>query len=424
LPNNKLERIHWDSASTCKLCQIEMDSIHERLDMKMEEIDILDTPRRSFSVHFPVRMDSGKTKMFIGHRVQYNDARGPTKGGIRYHPELTVEYLQNLAFLMAIKCALVEIPFGGAKGGIVVNTKELSRGELERVTRAYIREMSDYIGPFKDIPAPDVYTDEQVMVWIMDEFERIKGEHVPSIVTGKPLALGGSKVRKYSTALGGVYILEAALNELGITGSDIKIAVQGFGNVGKNAARILHEKGYKICAVSDSTSGILNEKGLDIPAVIEHKSRTGHLMDFPDAKEITNKELITSDCTVLIPAALSDQIDLENANNVKAQIILELANAPTSSEASQILLGRSVLVIPDILANAGGVVVSYFEWIQNLNQDYWEEEKILEKLRKKMMTAFETVYPIYCEEKCSMRRAALQLSIERILEAERLRGNL
>ncbi|WP_052402746.1 Glu/Leu/Phe/Val family dehydrogenase [Methanococcoides methylutens] len=421
---NKIERFHADSAMTCKLCMQEMEYLYDDLAMSREEIDLLDLPKRSFTVHFPVRMDSGRMKMFIGHRVQYNDARGPTKGGIRYHPDLTIEYLQDLAFLMTIKCALVDIPFGGAKGGIVANTKELSRGELERVTRAYIREIADYIGPLKDIPAPDVYTDEQIMVWILDEFERIKREHTPSIVTGKPIELGGSQVRKYSTALGGVYILEAAMEKANLDKSRLCVAIQGFGKVGLNAARILHEKGFTICAVSDSSGGIFKEEGLDIMEVIDHKYRTGSVIDFPETRNITNEELLESDCEILIPAALSEQIKRENVHEIKAKIILELANAPITMEASRVLLDKHVIIIPDILANAGGVVVSYFEWIQNLSQDYWEEDKVLERLQQKMITAFDKVYEICMEQDCSMRRAALQFSVRRVLYAERLRGNL
>lgn len=423
IPNN-IERIHLDSMNTCSLCMMELKNVYETLVLSPEEIDLLDMPKRSFTVHFPVRMDSGQMKMFIGHRVQYNDSRGPTKGGIRYHPELELEGLKNLAFLMAIKCALVNIPFGGAKGGIIVDTKSMSRGEMERITRAYIREISDIIGPFKDIPAPDAYTDETVMVWILDEFERIKGRHVPAIVTGKPVELGGSQVRNISTALGGIYVLEEALMTIEKDIVSPRVAIQGFGNVGKNAAKILHEKGYLICAVSDSNGGISNSNGIDILKLIDHKLQTGSVLDFPDCKNITNEELLVSDCDILIPAALSNQIEKDNSADIKAKIILELANAPTTLESNHLLTDRGVLVIPDILANAGGVVVSYFEWIQNLNQDYWEEEKVLEKLRQTMTTAFASVHNICMDEKCSMRRAALQFAIRGILHAERLRGNL
>ncbi|WP_342304476.1 Glu/Leu/Phe/Val dehydrogenase [Methanolobus sp. ZRKC5] len=423
IPNN-IERIHFDSMNTCNLCMMELENVYDNLILSPEEIDLLDMPKRSFTVHFPVHMDSGDTKMFVGHRVQYNDARGPTKGGIRYHPELNLENLKNLAFLMAIKCALVNIPFGGAKGGIVVNTKEISRDEMERITRAYIREISDIIGPFKDIPAPDAYTDEKVMVWILDEFERIKGKHVPSIVTGKPIELGGSEVRNISTALGGVYVLEEALKTTDLDKATLGVAIQGFGNVGRNAAEILYERGYRICAISDSNGGIANKDGLDIPKVIEHKYQTGTVLDFPNSKNISNEELLTSDCDILIPAALSKQIDGKNVRDIKAKIIMELANAPTTLEASKMLIDQGVLVIPDILANAGGVVVSYFEWIQNLNQDYWEEERVLKKLNQTMIDAFANVHMICIDEKCTMRRAALQFAIRSILHAERLRGNL
>jgi glutamate dehydrogenase/leucine dehydrogenase len=403
---------------------MELENVYEALVLSPEEIDLLDMPKRSFTVHFPVRMDSGKTKMFVGHRVQYNDACGPTKGGIRYHPKLELDGLKNLAFLMALKCALVNIPFGGAKGGIVVDTKKISRGELESITRAYIREISDIMGPFKDIPAPDAYTDENVMVWILDEFERIKGRHVPAIVTGKPIELGGSQVRTISTALGGIFVLEKALQTIEMEVGSPCVAIQGFGNVGKNAAKILHEKGYRICAVSDSSGGIRNVNGIDIPKLIEHKHQTGSVLDFPDTTKISNEELLVSDCDILIPAALSKQIGKDNSADIKAKVILELANAPTTLEASRSLVDRGVLVIPDILANAGGVVVSYFEWIQNLNQDYWKEEKVLERLRYTMTTAFASVHNVCTNQNCSMRRAALQFAIRSILHAERLRGNL
>ncbi len=418
------ERIHSDEGNLCKKCMSELENLYIYLELSTEELDLLDMPRRSFTVHFPVHMDSGKTKMFLGHRVQYNDARGPTKGGIRFHPELTLDDVRNLAFLMALKCAVVNIPFGGSKGGVVVNPKELSRRELELVTRGYIRAIADYIGPYKDIPAPDVYTDEKIMAWILDEFERIKGEHVPGVVTGKPIELGGSKARSYSTSLGGIHVLEEAMKKtkMNKTGSDI--AIQGFGNVGENTARILHQTGYKITAVSDSKGGVMNDEGLDIPELMEHKQKTGSVMDFRGGKNITNEELLVSDCDILIPAALSEQLNEYNAKDVKAKLILELANAPTTIEADGVFQDEKILVIPDILANAGGVVVSFFEWVQNLNNDYWEEDKVLEKLKSTMVASFNDVYGICTEENSSMRRAAYQLAVKRILHAERLRGNL
>jgi glutamate dehydrogenase/leucine dehydrogenase len=402
----------------------ELGGIYNDLGLSADELDLLDMPRRSFTVHFPVRMDSGKTKMFVGHRVQYNDARGPGKGGIRFHPELTIDHVKDLAFLMVLKCSVVNIPFGGSKGGVVVDPKQLSRNELEQVTRSYIRAIADYIGPFKDIPAPDVYTDEKIMVWILDEYERIKGEHVPAVVTGKPVELSGIKVRSYSTSLGGIYVLEEAMGKIGMEKSGVRVAVQGFGNVGENAARILHERGYQIVAVSDSSGGIINPRGLDIPAVMVHKEKTRKVTDFKDGINITNEELLACDCDILIPSALSDQLTGANARNVKARIVLELANAPTTPEADEIFLENRIMLVPDILANAGGVVVSYFEWSQNLNNDYWEEEKVLQKLKNVMTTAFNDVYALCSEERCRMRRAAYQLAVKRILYAERLRGNL
>lgn len=422
--NRDHDRVHSDDRILSKLCMSELGEIYTDLGLSAEELELLATPRRSFIVHFPVRMDSGRTRMFVGYRIQYNDARGPTKGGLRFHPELSLDHVRDLAFLMVLKCAVVNIPFGGSKGGVVVNPKELSRNELEQVTRGYIRAIENYIGPFKDIPAPDVYTDERIMVWILDEFERIKGEHVPAVVTGKPLELAGSRARRYSTSLGGVYVLEEALKRMGMDEAGIRVAVQGFGNVGGNVARILNERGYKVVAVSDSGGGIINAEGLNIPAVMEYKARTGRLAHFKGSKEVTNEELLRCDCDILIPAALSDQLNRENAGAVRAKIILELANAPTTTEADEIFFNNGVLLIPDILANAGGVVVSYFEWSQNLNSDYWDEEKVLQKLKNTMITAFNDVSALCGEKTCRMRRAAYQLAIKRILKAERLRGNV
>jgi glutamate dehydrogenase/leucine dehydrogenase len=418
------ERIHIDEKNLCSLCVTELESIYEDLALTDAELEILSVPRQVFTVHFPVRLASGETRMFVGHRVRFNDARGPSKGGIRFHPDLKVDHVSDLAFLMSLKCAVVNIPFGGAKGGVVVNPKELSRGELEMLTRNYVRAIADFIGPFKDIPAPDVYTDESVMVWILDEYEQMKGEHVPAMVTGKPHELGGIQARNYSTSIGGIYILEEALKKMGMEKTDVRIAVQGFGNVGKNAARILHERGYKVIAVSDSKSGIINHSGIDIHGVIKHKKNTGNLDGFAEARSISNDELLTCECDILIPAALSSQLDSSNAGAVKAKIVLELANAPTTSEADAIFFERSIMLIPDILANAGGVVGSYFEWIQNLNSDYWAEEKVLKRLKQIMITAFDTIYASCQEERSPMRKVAYKIAIKRILKAEKLRGNL
>lgn len=424
MPNKHNERIHADDKNLCRLCMSELGEIYTDLGLSAGELELLAMPRRSFTVHFPARMDAGKIRMFVGHRIQYNDARGPGKGGIRFHPELTIDHVRDLAFLMVLKCAIVNIPFGGSKGGVVVNPKELSRTELEQVTRGYVRAIADYLGPFKDIPAPDVYTDETIMIWILDEFERIKGEHVPAVVTGKPVELQGIMARRYSTSLGGIYVLEEATKKAGLDPLKTSVAVQGFGHVGENAARILHERGYKVIAVSDSNGAIINVKGLDIPSVVNHKNKTHSVLGYEGATDITNEDLLASPCDILMPAALSDQLNADNARHVKAKIVLELANAPTTTEADEIFFEKKVMLIPDVLANAGGVVVSYFEWSQNLNNEYWPEEKVLRKLKDIMITAFNDVYELCHQESCRMRRAAYQLAVKRILHAERLRGNL
>jgi len=420
---NRFERIHVDDENVCRHCMAQLRRVYKGLELSPEELELLERPRRTFIVSFPVRMDDGSTRMFTGYRVQYNDARGPTKGGIRFHPRLTLEDVRNLAYLMALKCAVVDIPFGGAKGGIIVNPKELSQGELERLTRGYIRAIHGFIGPRKDIPAPDVYTDERIMAWVLDEYEKTLGKSAPGVVTGKPLALGGSKGRSYATALGGSYILDEALQVMGGL-EDSRVAVQGFGNVGANIARILKENGYRVIAVSDSKGGILDEGGLDIGEVMGCKREKGSVAAFPGAEKITNEELLSLGCDILVPAALSDQITEENASMVKARVVLELANSPVTVAADDVLFGNGVKVIPDILANAGGVVVSYLEWVQNLSGETWRRERVIGRLKRIMGSAFREVYGICREEECSMRLAAHLLGVRRILEAERLRGNL
>ncbi len=422
--NRNHDRLHRDEKDLRSLAMTELQNIYAALELSREELDLLSMPRRSFTVSFPVKMTSGKTQMFTGYRVQHNDARGPAKGGIRFHPELDEEHSTELALLMALKCAVVNIPFGGAKGGVAVNPLELSRLDLENVTRGYIRAIADHIGPFKDIPAPDVYTDEQIMAWILDEYERIRREHVPAVVTGKPPELGGIIARRYSTALGGIHVLEQALKLRGTATAGLRIAVQGFGNVGEHTARLLHERGYSVIAVSDVSGGVFDAHGLDIPALIRHRQKTGSLAGHPGAQSITNRDLLATECDVLVPAALSNQIDRTNADQVRAGVVLEMANAPVSAEADEILFARDIIVIPDILANAGGVVVSYFEWSQNLSNDTWPEEKVLTRLQQIMTTAFQDVYSRCKDLRCRMRKAAYELAVQRILQAERLRGNL
>jgi glutamate dehydrogenase/leucine dehydrogenase len=422
--NTKHDRLHHDEKDLRSLAMTELQTIYADLGLTREELDLLSAPRRSFTVSFPVKMSTGGTTMFRGYRVQYNDARGPAKGGIRFHPGMDEEHARELALLMALKCAVVNIPFGGSKGGVALDPMVFAKRDLELVTRGYIRAIADHIGPFKDIPAPDVYTDEQTMAWILDEYERIKREHCPAVVTGKPPALGGIRARRYSTALGGVHVLEEAMKEQGMTAREGRVAVQGFGNVGGNVARILHHWGYTVVAVSDVDGAIMDTAGLDISALRHHKTRTGSVVRFENAKAISNAELLALDCDILIPAALSNQLDANNANDVKAKIVVELANAPLTAQADDILFNRGIVVIPDILANAGGVVVSYFEWSQNLSNDAWPEEKVLERLRQVMTTAYNDVSDHCREAKCRMRKAAYELAVTRILKAERLRGNL
>lgn len=422
--NRNHDRLHHDEKDLRSLGMTELQTIYKELGLTREELDLLSVPRRSFTVSFPVKLAMGGTQMFTGYRVQYNDARGPAKGGIRFHPDMDEEHARELAFLMALKCAVVNIPFGGAKGGVAVDPRELSHLEVELVTRGYIRAIADYIGPFKDIQAPDVYTDEQIMAWSLDEYEQIRREHVPAVVTGKPPALGGIRARRYSTALGGIHVLEQAMEERGRSAQGTRVVVQGFGNVGGNVARILHLWGYSVIAVSDMKGGILAPDGLDIPELRKHKHKAGSVVGFEGARSITNAELLALECDVLVPAALSNQIDETNARDVKAAIVLELANAPLTAQADDILFDRGILVIPDILANAGGVVVSFFEWSQNLSNDAWPEKKVLERLKMTMNTAFNDVNSHCREARCRMRKAAYELAVKRILQAEKLRGNL
>lgn len=401
-----------------------LDKVAGILKLNESEVDILTIPKRSFTFSFPVIMDDSTTKIFTGYRIQFNNARGPTKGGLRFHPKVDLEDVKTLAFLMTLKCAVVNIPYGGAKGGIVVDTKKVSKGELERVSRAYIRELYRFIGPQTDIPAPDMNTNPQIMAWMLDEYEKITGKHAPGFITGKPLELGGSELRDISTSLGGTFVLREVLKERNMRSENIKVAVQGFGNVGMNIAKILHEQKYKVIAVSDSKAGIYNENGLDVAKVIEHKGQQKSLKGFKDSKEITNEGLLELECDVLVPAALEDQITKENADKIKAKIILEMANRPVTPEADAILEKKGIVLVPDILANAGGVVVSYFEWVQNSMNYYWTKEEVYKKLEEYMITATKEVEKACRNFKCSIRDALYVMAVKKILQAERLRGVL
>src|SRR3989338_98830 len=413
-----------EQRNVCVNCYNMLDKVAKTLKLKEAEIDILTIPKRSFIFSFPVIMDDSTTRIFTGYRIQFNNARGPTKGGIRFHPELDLEDVKTLAFLMTLKCAVVNIPFGGAKGGIVVDPSQLSEGEMERLSKAYIRESYRFIGPETDIPAPDVNTTPKVMAWMLDEYEEIIGRHAPGVITGKPIELGGSYVRDFSTSLGGTFVLKEIVKEFGMKPEDTKVVVQGFGNVGMNIARLLHEHKYKVIAVSDSKSGICNENGLDIKQVIEHKKNKSSMEGFENAKEITNKEILELKCDVLIPAALEHQITNENADRIKAKIILEMANHPVTPDADVILEKNGIFVIPDILANSGGVVVSYFEWVQNNMNYYWKEEEVVSKLEEYMIKATKGLEKSCKSFRCNMRDTLYIIAIDKILQAERLRGFL
>ncbi|MBI1935518.1 Glu/Leu/Phe/Val dehydrogenase [Candidatus Woesearchaeota archaeon] len=410
--------------NVCINCSNQIDKVAKILKLGEAELDILTIPKRILTFSFPVKLDSGEIRYFTGYRVQFNDARGPTKGGIRFHPEVNLEEIKTLAFLMTLKCAVVNLPYGGAKGGVMIEPKRFSANELERISRGYIREINNFIGPDVDIPAPDVNTDSKIMAWMLDEYEKLKGRHIPAAITGKPIALSGSKGREYSTSMGGAYVLNEMADSFGMNPKKTSVAVQGFGNVGMNIARILHEWGYKVIAVSDSHGGIFNQKGFGIKDVIGHKNKTGRLSKFKGAKEISNEELLELKADVLVPAALEDQITKKNAGKIKAKLILEMANRPITPEADEILLKKNIKVIPDILANAGGVVVSYFEWVQNSQNYYWSESLVLERLKIYMAHAVKELSRTCTDFKCDMRESLYVDAIKKVLEAERLRGNL
>ena len=401
--------------------QKQLQKAFDKINISESEKEFLSKPKETLEVNFPVKLDSGETKIFTGYRCHYNTCRGPTKGGIRFHPDVTKDEVQALAAWMTWKTAVVNIPFGGAKGGVIVNPKKLSNTELERLSRNYIRVIHDFIGPDKDIPAPDVYTNPQIMSWMMDEYNRITGKHQPHVITGKPLYIGGSQGRGDATAKGGYYVLLEAIKKLSLDKKDLKVAIQGFGNAGSYLAKMLYAEGMKIVALSDSKGGIYSEKGFDPNKVLEYKIKNSSLIDFNDSKKITNKELLEQEVDILIPAALENQIIKENAENIKAKIILELANGPTTPEADEILFKKNILLIPDILANAGGVTVSYYEWVQNRTGEYWDLETVYSKLEKVMKKSFEEVFLIKEKHKIDMRTAAYILSITRVLEAVRHR---
>ncbi len=385
-------------------------------------VNVLEKCKKAVAVSIPVSMDDGSTQVFDGYRVTHNIARGPSKGGIRYHPDVTLDEVRALAMWMTWKCALMGIPFGGAKGGVVCNPKQMSERELQRMTRRYTSEIINEIGPEKDIPAPDVGTDGRVMAWIFDTFSMNKGHSVLGVVTGKPLTIGGSLGREEATARGSLYCIREAIRKRSLSVQGLRVAVQGFGNVGAHLARLLAADGATVVAVSDSTSGLYNANGVDVQAAIAHKQESGSLAGLRGADAITNDELLLVDCDVLAPCALEQVITEENADQVKAQIVCEGANGPTTPAGDDVLESKGVLMLPDVLANAGGVVVSYFEWVQGLQEYFWKEAEVNAKLNDIVTRAFNETWATQESRGISMREAAYGLAVTRVAEATTTRG--
>lgn len=400
-----------------------LDAAAELVDIPEETFVRLRHPKAVLTVSVPLRRDDGSLEMYTAHRVHHNDLRGPGKGGLRYHPDLSLDEVKALAFWMTCKCAVMDLPYGGAKGGVAVDPKSLSQLELERLSRGLIRRIADFIGPKIDIPAPDVYTNERIMGWMMDEYAHVVRRHEPAVITGKPLALGGSQGRSDATARGGQVCVRKLAEERGWEPSQTTVAIQGFGNAGQGIARLLAEDGYRIVAVSDSRGGIYSDGGFDIPSLIQAKNDTrkleavycdGSVCDQVDAERISNRELLQLEVDLLIPAALADVITADNADQVRAGAVLELANGPITSEADDILDQAGIAVVPDILANAGGVTVSYYEWIQNLSGDYWPAETVRQRLEERMSRQFDRVAELAKEHKVSLRVAAYALALKRL----------
>ncbi|RLA82405.1 MAG: glutamate dehydrogenase [Deltaproteobacteria bacterium] len=411
-------------AQILEMARKQVDLVARYLDVDQGILERIKSTKRELTVHFPVKMDDGSVRVFTGYRIQHDDSRGPFKGGIRYHPDVDLDEMRALAMWMTWKSAVVNIPFGGAKGGVKCNPKEMSLGELERLTRRFTWEISIVIGPDVDIPAPDVYTNPQVMAWIMDTYSVFQGHTVPGVVTGKPLELGGSVGRHEATGKGVVITTLKACEYLNLPIEGARVAIQGCGNVGSIAAQYFERVGARVIAISDSKGGLYNPNGLDLRAVMNCKRRYDRLLEdeVPGAEPVTNEELLELECDILVPAAIEGVITKENAPRVKAKVLVEGANGPTTPEADEILADKGVFVVPDILANAGGVVVSYFEWVQNLQELLWSEEEVATRLENILKRSFDEVVAIYEEKKVTMRMAAYILGVGRVLKAHMLRG--
>lgn len=413
--------VEKENLNPYEIVQRQIDAAAALLQLPSHAVEILKRPKRVLAVSFPVKMDDGSVRVFEGFRSQHNDAVGPTKGGIRFHPDVTMDEVKALSMWMSFKCGVVGLPYGGGKGGVICDPHELSPGELERVSRGFMEAIADIVGPDTDIPAPDVYTTPQIMGWMMDTYSRLKGAYSPGVITGKPIAVGGSKGRNEATARGCVFTILEALKDSGRKPAETTVAIQGFGNAGRIAARLLTELGFRIVAVSDSRGGIYDRAGLNIQKVGQLKD-TSTILDYPGATVITNEQLLELEVDILIPAALENVITAENAGRIRAKWIAEAANGPTTPDADAILREKGVVVIPDILANAGGVTVSYFEWVQNLMHYYWSEQEVNEKLQTAMVNAYRAVAELAKKYNVDLRTGAYMISLLRIKEAMEARG--
>jgi len=412
----------YDHPTFRMACQ-QFDSVADHLEIPVAERDRLKYPKRSMTVAVPIRLDDGSTKVFPGYRVQHHLTLGPTKGGLRYHPDVTLGEVAALAMWMSWKCALTGLPYGGAKGGVTCDPTEMSRGELERITRRYTQEMIPFIGPQVDVMAPDLGTNEQTMAWMMDTYSMHEGHAVPGIVTGKPVSIGGSLGRREATGRGVAYLVNRATDTVGLDMSKCTAVVQGYGNVGSIAALSLARYGAKIIAVSDVSGGIYNQKGLDLFALEKHTAKKKAIAGFPESEPVTNEQLLVLPCDILVPAALERQITKENAGKIKCRILAEAANGPTTPEADAIIARRpEIFLIPDVLCNSGGVVVSYFEWVQDLQSFFWSETEIVDKLFRILESSFTEILTLSRKQKISMRLSALSLGVKRVQEAKRIRG--
>ncbi|WP_125666145.1 Glu/Leu/Phe/Val family dehydrogenase [Paenibacillus baekrokdamisoli] len=401
--------------------QLVIEEALQKLGYGEDMIAFLKEPIRLLTVRIPIRMDDGNTRVFIGYRSQHNDAVGPTKGGVRFHPDVNEMEVKALSIWMSIKCGIANLPYGGGKGGIICDPRKMSFRELERLSRGYVRAISQIVGPSKDIPAPDVMTNSQIMAWMMDEYSRIREFDSPGFITGKPLVLGGSLGRESATARGVAIMIDEALSKKGIPLQDARVVIQGFGNAGSYLAKFMHEAGAKVIGISDVNAALYNEKGLDIEDLMERRDSFGTVTNlFKDT--ITNEELLSLDCDILVPAAIENQITADNADKIRAKIIVEAANGPTTLEATRIVTERGILLVPDVLASAGGVIVSYFEWVQNNQGYYWSEAEVDTKLREMMVHGFNQVYELHQTRHVNMRLAAYMVGVRKMAEAVRFRG--